>query len=87
MNSSAVRSALDTLITNQTVVTVPLYDSTRAQGSNYDYRVCGFAEFVLTAYDQQSKTISGKFVRTVARSDVPAGTSPNYGAYDIRITQ
>ena len=87
MNSSAVRAALDALIANQTVVTVPLYDATRAQGANFDYRVCGFAEFVLTGYHQQNKTISGKFLRTLERSETPAGTSPSYGAYDVRITQ
>jgi hypothetical protein len=83
MNSSGVRAALDSWI-NKTV-TIPLYDQVTGNGSRVNYRICGFAQFVLIRRDKT--TLTGKFVRNVVNgADIAAGT-PDFGARDIRMTQ
>ncbi|MCX6049135.1 MAG: pilus assembly protein TadG-related protein [Chloroflexi bacterium] len=83
-NSSGVRSALDGWINK--AVTIPLYNTVTGNGSNARYRVCAFAEFVLLSY--ANKTVTGKFIRSVAHDTSTSNSSPpDFGVRDVRMTQ
>jgi Flp pilus assembly protein TadG len=84
MNSSAVRNALDNWIASRTAVTIPLYDAVAGNGSNTRYKICGFAEFVLTRRGDNS--VHGKFQRGLTRGG-SVSTAPDYGVRDVRISQ
>ena len=84
MNSSGVRNALDNWIASGTAVTIPLYDIVAGNGSNTRYKICGFAEFILTR--RGNKSVHGKFQRSLTRGG-SVGTAPDYGVRDVRITQ
>jgi Flp pilus assembly protein TadG len=61
--SSQVRSAIQAKMCTR--VTVPIWDDIRGTGSNTEYRIAGFAEFVLTKFELtgNDKTIEGHFIR------------------------
>jgi hypothetical protein len=82
-NSSAVRAALDTWIGK--AVTIPLYDLVSGNGANAQYRVCTFAEFILTSYD--NKSVTGTFIRNVERGGSSAGNPPDFGVRTVRLVQ
>ncbi len=48
--SSCVRSELQGLVSNATPITVILWDTSTGSGSNVEYHIVGFAEFVLEGY-------------------------------------
>jgi hypothetical protein len=50
ISSGPVSSALDTLIKNKTVITIPLASSFNGSGSNSSVDVSGFAGFVIKSY-------------------------------------
>ncbi|NOX64139.1 MAG: hypothetical protein GXP42_19715 [Chloroflexi bacterium] len=85
-NTAGVRNALNTWLGQH--VTIPLHDQVIGKGANAKYRVCGFAEFVLTGYNFRgsSKWVQGYFIRYVD-PDVIAGDAPDYGVGGIKITQ
>jgi hypothetical protein len=83
MNSSAVRQALDGWIGKP--VTIPLYDMVTGNGSNVQYRVCSFAEFVMTSYD--NREVRGMFVRALERGDTDAGNPPDFGVRSVGLAQ
>ena len=76
--------ALDNWIASGTAVTIPLYDVVAGNGSNTRYKICGFAEFILTS--RGNKSVHGKFQRSLTRGG-SVGTAPDYGVRDVRITQ
>ncbi len=80
--SSAVRNALDHWLNQH--VTIPIYDQITGTGDNTQYRLCGFAEFVMTSYDfhGSDKSITGYFVRWV-ESGPGGGTM---GVRSLRLT-
>jgi Flp pilus assembly protein TadG len=82
-----VREALDTWI-GQTV-TIPLYDVVTGNGSNVQYRVCSFAEFILLEYNfsGSSKWVRGQFSRTVQRGGGAGGNPPDFGVRTVRLVQ
>jgi hypothetical protein len=73
MNSSCVRNELDDRIDSREPVIVLVFDGYSGTGSNLQYHVAGYAEFVLTDYDLtgNDKAIYGRFNRWVT---VPTGT-------------
>jgi hypothetical protein len=83
MNSSAVRAALDTWIGQH--VTIPLYDQVTGNGSNAQYRICAFAEFIITSYSNNE--VYGMFVRNLERSSVSGGTAPDFGVRTVALVQ
>jgi len=48
--STCVRNQLQSFITNATPITVILWDTTSGSGSNVEYHIVGFAEFVLEGF-------------------------------------
>jgi len=64
-SSSGVRNALNQWIGEH--VTIPLYDEITGNGANARYHICGFAEFVLTAYNfhGHNKWVEGYFIQTL----------------------
>jgi hypothetical protein len=86
-NSATVRQALDQWIGQ--AVTIPLYSTVTGNGSNTQYQVCTFAEFILTDYNFQGddKWVRGTFIRTLQRATGTAGTPPDFGVRDVRLVQ
>lgn len=84
-NSAQVRQAMDSWIGE--TVTIILYDQVSGQGSNTEYRICGFASFELTDYNFQGalKWVQGRFVRTVQRGGVSSGDAPDTGLRTVRL--
>jgi hypothetical protein len=82
-NSSAVRAALDGWIGQH--VTIPLYDQVTGTGSNVQYRVCSFAEFIMTSHD--NKEVHGMFVRNLERSSGSSGAAPDFGLRSVELVQ
>ncbi len=77
-NSSNVKSALDTQIGK--LVTIPLYDTVEGNGANTQYRICGFASFILLGYHFQgnNKYVTASFVSTEGTITFPESAS-SYG--------
>ncbi|MCO6451659.1 MAG: hypothetical protein J5I90_12805 [Caldilineales bacterium] len=85
-SSSGVRDALDYWIGKH--VTVPMYDSIEGNGANTQYRICGFAEFVLQGYDMHGNDgwVRGHFIRHVDVGGIP-GNAVDYGVRVLQFTQ
>jgi hypothetical protein len=64
-NSSSVRDALTKRI--GTEMLFPVYSNTRAQGTNFEYKVIGWIGFVITSYDVHGNNgiLHGYFTRMV----------------------
>lgn len=88
ISSSGVKNAIQTLIDNQTVITVPLIDSVTGGGSNTKAHVTGFAGFVITNFksngNQASRFIEGYFTPAVCSSECTAGGSGG-GEFKLRL--
>lgn len=84
-NSSAVRSALSDWMGRS--ATIPLYSTAQGSGSNVQYEVCGFAEFILTGYKFKGgeKWVQGIFVRNIKYGEVPTTGNADYGVRDVRL--
>lgn len=84
VNGTGVKDSLKNALQNRMYadpkVILPVYDSTENMGSNGEYHVVGFAEFVITGLNFQGnpKTISGYF--TTGRVAVSAGSGGAGGA-------
>lgn len=74
-------------------VTIPLFHDIVTDGTNNSsttypsYKVCGFAEFTLKAYDFNStpKWIQGEFQPTIAKSIESDPTAPDYGLRSVHL--
>jgi hypothetical protein len=77
-NKGELRDCLDEYIEQGTTVLVPIWDGTHpGNGNNAQYRVIGFAAFVLTYHSQPAvDNIQGAFVEYYPLTTVPAGFSP-----------
>jgi Flp pilus assembly protein TadG len=82
-----VKAAVDKWLNK--AVTIPLYSAVSGTGSSTQYKVCTFAEFILTGYDfsGSNKWVKGAFVRTLARAGSVGGSAPDFGVQSIRLTQ
>lgn len=79
MESSGVRSTLDSYISSGTPVNIPIYDTTSGSGNNATYHIIAFARFRMVGYNSQGndKYIDGVFLRWVHPN--AQGGCPNYG--------
>ncbi len=70
-NSPAIRRAIRKWLGNP--VTIPLYSDVSGSGRNATYRICGFAEFIITGYKFKGgdKWIQGMFVRNIKNGEEP----------------
>ena len=85
--TSAVQQALNNWL-NKTV-TIPLYSVVTGTGSSTRYKICTFAEFILTSYNFSGtpKWIKGTFVRTLRRGGDIGGNAPDFGVQSVRLTR
>ncbi len=66
INSCQVGDAIQQLISNQTVITVPLYDTSSGNGNNATFHIVGFAGFQVDGYQSHGNNsyIQGHFKKT-----------------------
>ncbi|RME47936.1 MAG: hypothetical protein D6791_04590 [Chloroflexi bacterium] len=85
-NGSGVRAAIDKWVGKH--VTIPLYDEVTGNGSNTEYHICGFGEFIITDYDftGNSKWIKGQFIQYL-KEPAEIGPGPNYGLMSITLSK
>lgn len=78
---SSISNELDTLIGNETIFPIPLYDSWSGNGSNGKVNVSGFAGFKITDYvangAQANRYIEGHFYRYACKNGCTASTNGN----------
>lgn len=71
--NNGVENALDKLIANKTVITIPVYNTYSGGGSNTNVGVSGFVGFVITGYrsngSASGRYIDGYFTKTVCRNE------------------
>jgi hypothetical protein len=79
-NSSEVKSAMDDRINDKLLF--PVYDEVQSNGSNLQYRIIGFAGFLVTSYQFQGNggTIQGSFVHVDWQGTGTSDTSTYFGA-------
>ncbi len=70
-NSRDIRDNLDALL--DTVITIPVWDSVRGQGSQFDYAVAGFAAIELTGYKLNGKG----WISFIYRNDAECANDEN----------
>ena len=74
VNSSSVRSCLDSWIDSGTPVLLPIYDLVTCCGNGAAYHITGVASFVLTSREQPAiDNIQGHFEEYYPYTDVPGG--------------
>jgi len=84
-NASEVQSAMDARVGSELLF--PVYDMTRSNGSNMQYRVIGWAGFFVTGWQAQGNgaTISG-YLKQVAWEGLEATSFTNYfGATVVKL--
>ncbi len=84
---NAYASQLSDLKNNQTVIQIPLYDSTSGNGSNATFHVTQIASFVITDFQStgSNKYITGHFVKSVCTSGCSTSSSTAGGITSIRL--
>jgi Flp pilus assembly protein TadG len=90
---SSISGELDTLIANQTVFPIPLYNSWSGNGSNGQVNVSGFAGFKITSYEaqgaQSGRYIEGHFYRYACNTGCSSGsdgsTTPGGAVVKLRL--
>jgi len=90
---SSISGELDTLIANQTIFPIPLYDSWSGNGSNGQVNVSGFAGFKITNYvangAQANRYIEGHFYHYACNTGCSSGsdgsTSPGGSIVKLRL--
>jgi hypothetical protein len=85
--ASCIKDKLDALIATQTPITLMVWDQAQGEGSSCEYRMVGFAKFILEDHRLPSENrITGRFVRGVTPgAAVTAGSG--YGVYRVVATE
>ncbi len=90
-NSISVRDALDYLKDNQIPITIVVWDDTKGSGSNAQYHIRGFAQFVITDYRLPSRNrISGRFQNGIATVKVTIdehADDADFGLHGVKLTE
>ena len=86
-NASEVKSALDARLGKELLF--PIYSQTQGQGSNFEYKIVGWAGFRLTGYDiSGSKSqLFGSFTRTIWAGIQGQSSGPDYGVRVVALVQ
>lgn len=78
ISSNNVKSALDALIANHTVILLPLFNSFTGTGSNTSVNISGFTGFVIDSYvatgNANNRYIQGHFVNAICKTGCTTGT-------------
>ena len=84
-SSSNVKDAMESRVGSE--ILLPVYDQTTGNGSNFEYRVIGWATFRLTDFDAKGNnaTLNGYFV-SVAWEGTPTESTENFfGAVVVKL--
>lgn len=87
-NSSQVKSAMNLRLGDQLLF--PVYDATRGNGANFEYRVIGWVGFVVTAFSGKGNkgTVSGSFVRVIWEGILSKfGTASDFGVRAVELVE
>ena len=86
-NASEVKSALDERLGKELLF--PIYSLTQGQGSNFDYKIVGWAGFQVTGYDMSGNKsqLFGSFTRTVWAGIQGQSSGPDYGVRVVALVQ
>ncbi len=87
-NASEVKSAMDYRIGDELLF--PVYDSTKASGSNFEYHVIGWVGFVVTSFSGNGNhgKVDGHFVRVIWEGIQSAsGSSADFGARAVELVE
>jgi len=86
-NAACIQNALQTLIASETPIIVPVWDQAQGSGDGLEYRLAGFAEFVVMDYQLPGQNrITGYFKRDVILGD-GVGTGSGFGVYRVIPTE
>jgi len=88
-NSICVRNALDNFEDNRIPITIVVWDQVRHQGSDAQYRVAGFAEFVITYYRLPgTNQIMGMFKRCFKdTTKITTSQYSDFGVHGVKLTE
>jgi hypothetical protein len=89
-NSSCVRDQLDYFKNNEDApMTIVVWDATQFSGSDAQYRIKGFAKFILTDYCLPGQNrISGKFIEWVeATTLITLDPNADFGVHGVKLTE
>jgi len=87
-NSIAVRDALDNLQDSGTLITIVAWDDVQYSGSDAQYHVAGFAEFVITYYHLPSQNkIKGYFQKWVINTNQINPDGADFGVHGVKLTE
>jgi uncharacterized repeat protein (TIGR01451 family) len=86
---ASLKSAMDQRLAKDSSVILPLYDYTAGGGHNGEYRIVGFAEFVITdfSFTGNPKQITGYFTDGAVTSGYAGGTPADYGVKAIWLSE
>jgi len=87
-NSICVRDALDHLQDHGIPITIVVWDQTQHSGSDAQYHVAGFAEFVITYYHLPSQNeIKGYFKKWVINTNQINPDGADFGVHGVKLTE
>jgi len=86
-NAACVRARLNALLADRTPITIVVWDEAEEQGANLNYRIAGFAQFILTDYRLPGQNrITGRFIRWVVPvTRIHEGSG--YGLYGVKLRE
>lgn len=88
-NSSHFKGAMADVIGKE--VLFPIYDETKGQGANFEYRVIGWVGFVVESFDGRGNkgTVTGYFTRVIweGLQATTSGGNPSFGARAIELVE
>jgi hypothetical protein len=86
-NTGNIQALLDYFIDNEIPMTIVVWDEIEGTGSNLNYRVRGFAHFLLEDYQLSNENrITGRFVKKVM-SGVGTTTGNGFGVYRVTLIE
>lgn len=89
LSASGVNSAIDQLIADQTVITIPLINSFNGSGSNTNVNIVSFTGFVITDYKDNgpadSRYIEGYYTSALCRDECEVGGDVEGGVYRLKL--
>ena len=89
-NSSCVRAKLDWFVSTGTPMTIVVWNAVEGSGNNVNYRVAGFAQFVLVSYRLPGQNrITGRFIQwMIPTTKIDCGPgAPDYGVYGMKLSE
>jgi Flp pilus assembly protein TadG len=87
-NASCVRARLDHFVSSGEPITIIVWDAVEGSGANLNYRIAGFAEFILENYRLPSQNrITGRFQRMLLATPNIDPTLESYGVHGVKLLE